>query len=200
MPGEHLNEKQICKRFGVSRTPVREAMKILAGEYLVTIVPNSGVKVAEMSYEDISNMYDLLAILDGGAARLACLSVTSNDIIKLEECEFQLERSASENNVELAYELNVQFHIILVELSKNRYLIETRKNITVLSTRFVHYSRFIASQIQATISDHNQIIDALKKRNAGLSEFLTKKHTEDAKGRMLNYYKEIQNKHTKKKK
>jgi DNA-binding GntR family transcriptional regulator len=190
-PGEHLPEAKICRRFKVSRTPVRDALNQLETEGLVTITPNKGARVITLSYDDVSNIYDMLIILEGAASRFACLKANADVIAKLEEYEFLLEKATSESNLDLVFQLNIKFHWLITESTGNPYLIETQKNYRRLVERFARFSPFISDQLKATIEDHPKIIIAFKKRNPALAEFVAKEHMENAKKFMLAYLKEL---------
>ena len=191
-PGEHITEHSICRRFGVSRTPAREILRQLEQEGLVKINPNSGARVPEFSIKDISDVYEVLIIFEGAAARFACSQITDEEIRKLKDCQFMMEKTSSQKNLDLVFELNIKFHTLITEFTKNPYFIGIRKNFEPLVNRFARLAKFIPTNLEKILKDHPKIIDAMTKRNAPLAEFLARDHMEDAKTHMLSYIQDLQ--------
>jgi DNA-binding GntR family transcriptional regulator len=189
-PGQHLGEDELCNRFSVSRTPVREALKLLAKENIVEITPNSGARVVTLSQDDVTALYDMLIILEGAATRLAALKMTADQIKKLQELQYTMQRASGQNNMDLFYEVNLQFHWYITECSKSKYLIEIRGNIRRLVDRFARFAVFIPNQLSATMDEHPRIIDAIKRRNGELAEFVAREHMEHARDMLLEYLKD----------
>lgn len=191
-PGERLTEVSLSRRFKVSRTPVREALNQLEKEGFIKITPDIGAKVVKLSLRDISDIYDMLIALEGLASRLAANQLTNEQINKLEEYHMMMVRAAGEENLDLVFELNIQFHWLITEAANNSYLMDVRTNLRKLVDRFANISHLIPGQYEATLTEHRKIIDAFKGRTPALAEFLTKEHLEGAKKRLLNYLREKQ--------
>ncbi len=193
-PGQHLTEVALSSRFGVSRTPVREALKQLEREGLVRISPNQGAKVTELSTKDVEDIYDVLISLEATAARLACPKLGDLEMQKLKDYQFQIERAASSNNQELLVELNTAFHRLIIENTTNPYFVEIRNNFGNLIHRYWRFMAFIPEFAKANIDDHPRIISAFTLKNPPLAEFLMREHLENAKRNMLRYIRELQQK------
>jgi DNA-binding GntR family transcriptional regulator len=191
-PGQHLKEEDICKRWNVSRTPVREALKQLEAENLIKISPNVGARVVDLSIKDVSDIYDMLIVLEATACRLACLQISTEQVNKLEEYQFMMDKAAGVDNIDLVFELNIQFHWLITESTRNPYLIEIRKNYRSLVDRFARLSPSIPGQLKATLDEHPGIIDAIRKRNPALAEFVMKGHMENAKKFLISYLRALQ--------
>jgi DNA-binding GntR family transcriptional regulator len=191
-PGEHLTESSLSRRFNVSRTPVREALNQLEKEGFIKITPDVGAKVVELSLKDISDIYDMLIALEGLASRLATMQLTNEKIRKLEEYHVMMVKAAGERNLELIFELNIQFHWLITEATNNPYLIEVRTNLRKLVDRFASISHLIPGQYEATLTEHRKIIDAFKGQNPALADFSNREHLEGAKKRLLDYLREKQ--------
>ena len=199
-PGDRLKENAISSRFGVSRTPVREILKQLEKEGLVRISPNHGAKVVALTTKDVADIYEMLITLEGAAARLACSEIGDQEIGKLKEYQFMTEKAISKRNIELVLELNVKFHALLTECSRNPYLAETRRNYRNILNPFGRFVAFIPQFLEATLEEHPKIIEAIISRNAPLAEFLAREHMEKAKVRMLEYIRCLQKKGDREKK
>lgn len=190
-PGEHLTEIRLCERFGVSRTPVREALNQLEKEGFVTITPEAGARVIELTIRDISDIYDILIVLEELAGRLGTRAFDNQKIDKLEEYQLMMEKAAVEKNAELLYDLNNQFHWLITESSRNAYLIDIRDNFRGLVDRFARLNPHVPGQIESTLREHRQIISALKAHNPALTGFLIKEHLQGAKERLLAYLRQF---------
>lgn len=190
-PGEHLTEVSLSRRFKVSRTPIREALNQLEKEGFVKIIPDIGAKVVNLSLKDALDIYDLLIVLEGAACRLASLRINDEQINKLEEFNFLFEKAIGNKNIDLIFQLNFNFHWLITEATKNAYLIEIRANFRRLVDRIARIFPLIPGQPGATLSEHRQIIDALKARNPGLAEFIMREHLENAKNHLVEYLNKI---------
>jgi len=190
-PRERITEAALCRQYGVSRTPVREILKQLEKEGLVRISPNAGARVADFSLQDVSNLYEIFVTLEGAGARLACREARDDDIGKLEECQFMMERAIAEPNLDLVFELNTRFHMLITECTANPYLIEIRRNFSTLMSRFGRLATFIPRHLQGALEEHPKIIDAIEKRNAALAEFLAREHMEKARTYMSAYVQQL---------
>lgn len=173
---EELKEKNIGEELGVSRTPVREALRQLEFEGLVTIIPNKGAYVVGISQKDIKDIYEIRCRLEGLCAKWAAEHITKEQIDELEENIFLSGFHAEKGNAEQLVELDDKFHEILYTAAGSRELRH------VLSD-FHHYAQRVR---KITLSDktravdsngeHKKIVEALKKHDADLAERLAKWH------------------------
>ena len=191
-PGDHLTETALSLRFGASRTPIREALNRMEKEGFIKIIPGKGARVVKLSLKDISNIYDMLIVLEGLASKLACSQLTDEQIDKLEQIFLKTTRASNRKNLHLMSELNIQFHWIITEATKNSYLIDVRFKFRNIIDQFGRISYLAPGQIKATLVEHQKIIDAFKRRSPTLAELLTKKHLENGKKRVLKYLSEGQ--------
>jgi len=186
-PGEHLRELALCKRFEVSRTPIREALHQLEKEGFLKIIPAAGARVVELSLKEIFDIYDLLIILEGAACRLAASKMTGSRINKLEEYTLLFERAMVEENVELLFDLNASFHWLITEATKNSYLVDMRMNFRRLVDRIARIFPYVPGQCEETLTWHRKIIHALREKNPALAEFVMREHLENAKQNLSGY-------------
>jgi len=188
-PHEHLKEISLCKRFQVSRTPIREALRQLEKEGLVETVPYTGARVVKLSKTDVSNIYDMIITIEGAASRLACPLITENQIVKMEEYQFMLEKAAGDRNYDLAFEINHHFHKLIAECTRNPYLIQTWQNFRSMVNLFGRFtlSDMVSGQLNATSKEHSRIIEAMKKKNPAMAEFVARKHMETGRESIFQY-------------
>lgn len=189
-PGEHLTEADLCARFQVSRTPVREALNQLEKEGFVKITPAAGARVVNLSMKDVLDLYDILIVLEGAASRLACPLIREEQLNKLEEYNLLFEKALMEKNGDLLFDLNTQFHWLITEATKNSYLIEMRTTFRRLVDRIARLFPFIPGQGEDTLVWHRKIIDALKARNPALAEFVMREHLGNAKKNLAEFLRE----------
>jgi DNA-binding GntR family transcriptional regulator len=192
-PGDRLVEGELCSRYRVSRTPIREALNQLETEGLVAITPGAGARIARLSRKDLIDIYDLLIVLEGAASRLACDQITEGELAKLEEYLFLFGQAMQKNDHELIFQLNLRFHWLITEATKNRYLIEMRLNFRRLIDGISRLFPQIPQQCAASMAEHRAIIDGMKARNPSLAEFLMREHLEGAKRHLVDYLDTRQN-------
>ena len=191
-PGERITEAALCERFKVSRTPIRESLNQLEKEGFIKIISGAGAKVVKLSLSEILDIYDILIILEGAAARLGCAKITNEQILKLEEYNYLFEKEKERHNPELLFELNSRFHWLITEATGNANLIEMRANFRLLVDRIARLFPTIPGQCEATLGEHKIIIDALKSKNPALAEFAMREHLEAAKRKLQEYLDENQ--------
>jgi len=164
-PGERIREQALCNRLGVSRTPLREAMKMLAAEGLVILQPNRGAVVSDPSPQDISDTFKVIGALEALAGECACERVKENDIAEIRVLHYQMALHRTRGELREYFKLNQRIHEKLVELSGNRVLIETHRRLggRIRRQRFVA-NRF-GSRWEQAMQEHEQMLEALAARD-----------------------------------
>lgn len=167
---EELKEKNIGDELGVSRTPVREALRQLELEGLVSIIPNKGAYVVGLSKKDIRDIYEMRSLLEGLCAKWAAVNVTEEQLNELEENIFLSEFHAGKQNWEQMVELDNRFHEILYLASGSKEL----KHILTDYHQYVQRVRKItlaeAKRVQKSTEEHKVIVEALKKHDPEKAE------------------------------
>ena len=182
-PGRRLPEVNIAVQMGVSRTPVREALRRLASEGLVLIIPNSGARVASPSRREMEDAYVVREDLEGLAVRLAAGRVTERHLRRLEETLLEEERAFAERNLELYLEVNENFHRIIAEASGNRVLKEYVENILARTNVYiVFYDPFYDIESNSSTGEHRGIIDALREHDGDRASELMRQHIRVSQG------------------
>ena len=130
-----LRETELAERFGISRTPVREAIRQLEADGLVAHMPRQGATIRVLDYTEVMELYEMRAVLEGTAARLAARAASD---LELDELVALNDELAKAGDVRSAYELNRQFHMTLLDAAKNRFLIKSvnalQKTLLILGT------------------------------------------------------------------
>lgn len=177
VPGQRLPEISIAKRLEVSRTPVREALRRLANEGLVVLIPNGGARLASPSKQEIQDAFELRVYLECLAARKAAQNITPVQICLLEEQIQAEEQVFEEKDLESYLEVNQAFHSIIAEASGNILLNEYISNI--LSRTFVYmvfFESFFDFDSNPSLQEHREIVEALRNRDEELVVKLLQDH------------------------
>ncbi len=162
-PGEWIDETGLCTQLGISRTPLREALKVLHSENLVELVARKGCRVNELNDEDLLDLFPVMATLEGLCANLATQQMAEADLKKLEKIHAQLEKYAEKQDVDNYYKYNRQFHRAIQELAHNRWLdriAEELRNVLGLAR---HRQLTMQGRLQQSLDEHRGIMDAIKK-------------------------------------
>lgn len=175
-PGSWLDEQSLAVQFGISRTPMREAIKVLASEGLVTMKPRRGAYVTEVERRDLEQIFAVLALLEGSAAKEAALKATEEQLNQLDNLHLKLEKTAADRDVEQFFEINVQFHELLMNIADNRWMngvINDLRKVLKLQRRD---SLGRAGRLQNALSEHREILKALLKRDGVAAEEAMREH------------------------
>jgi DNA-binding GntR family transcriptional regulator len=163
-PRERLNETLLAKRFGISRTPLREAIKILSSEGLLDILPNRGAHVASISWSEIEEVAEVIAGLEATAGELLCRHITDEEVSAIETLHQKMVDAYNKNDAPTYFSLNQQIHEALMRASKNATLEGIYAN---LSSR-IQRARFTAhktpEQWSSAMDDHEKMVMLMRQR------------------------------------
>lgn len=176
---EELRENTIGKELGVSRTPVREALRQLELEGLVTIIPNKGAYVSGITGEDVKDIYRMRSLLEGLCARWAAERITEEQLDRLDEIILLAEfHSKRENaiNAEQITELDGQFHAVLYEACGSRILRHTLTDFHKYVQNARKLSIISGERARKSIREHKMILRAIRERDPDLAEQLANEH------------------------
>ena len=182
--GTRVAEPDLAERFGISRTPIREAFRQLESEGFITVIPRKGAVVASFSSKDVSDFYDLKALLEGYAARCAVGKLTEKDLTRMETVNRQMEVSAGKRDLRKVLILHNEFHDIFLKACGNEKL---HSIIQGMVMQFQRYRLVLAmpGRIEGSVRQHREIIDAFRKMDGDLAETLVKKNAEYGKKILL---------------
>jgi DNA-binding GntR family transcriptional regulator len=174
-PGARIAEPELADKFGISRTPIREAFRQLESEGFITVVPRKGAIVASLSPRDIADFYDLKMVLEGYAARCAATTLTESDLTKMETVNRQIEAAAEKKDLRRLLDLHNEFHDIFLRSCGNEKLHTLVQNLVMQFRRF-RLILAMPGKIEGSIRQHWEIIDAFRKRDPELAEDLVRKN------------------------
>ena len=164
-PGSWIDELRLAEEYGISRTPLREALKVLATEGLVTMKVRRGAYVTEVSDSDLADVYHLLALLESDAAEVVATKATDAQIRELQGLHNELEKSVK--NRERFFEINEAFHMRLLEIANNRWRDQLVADLRKVMKLNRHNSLLKSGRIEESLLEHRAIMAALVARNAG---------------------------------
>ncbi len=173
---EELKEKSIGEELGVSRTPVREALRQLELEGLVTIIPNKGAYVVGISQKDIHDIYEIRSRLEGLCARWAADQITKEQLDELEENIYLSDFHSSKGNSEQVVELDNKFHEILYNASGSKELRHVLLDFHHYVQRVRKITLAVTDRAVQSNEEHRKIVEALKKHDADQAEKLANEH------------------------
>lgn len=169
-PGEFIDENLLAERWQISRTPLREALKVLAAEGLVELVPRRGCRVIEITETDADELFPIMAMLEGRCAYEATQHLTADTLRELQRLHDELERTAAGHDVDGYYKANHVFHSFVQQLAGNRWL----DRVTADLRKFVRMLRgrqlVLPGRIDASINEHRVLIAAMTERDAVRAE------------------------------
>lgn len=188
-PGERLMEIQLAEEMGVSRTPVREAIRKLELEGFVVMVPRKGAYVAGISVKDIVDVFEVRAALEGLAAGLAAERITSEEMDLLERSLLKINVTGGEN-IDAVVEGDVSFHDIIYRASRNQRLVQIITHLQEQLLRFRMTSLSQPGRMKIALDEHKKIVEAISDRNVELAQALAREHIENAEQSLLNALRE----------
>ena len=179
-PGEKLLENKIAEQLGVSRTPIREAIKELAAEGFLKTSPNQGVVINNISIEDLQEVLQIRRVLEGLAASIAAKIINKEEIAKLEKIIERMIITINRNDL-LAYsDLNGEFHNLIFNVCGNKQLIKICNNLSSSEYRFrINALRNNPERLKYSLKEHKEIVEVLKRKDSEQADRLSKKHAEN---------------------
>ena len=184
-PGERLMEVQMAEKLGVSRTPIREAIRKLELEGLVNMVPRKGVYVADLSIKDITDVLEIRSALEGLAASLAAKRVTAEDIKEIEKAVEEFNEAITGENFELIVERDLKFHDSIFKASGNEKLVALTNNLREQIQRFRVMILKNSSGLKDLSAEHREIADAISNKDANKAQELATSHIVQAEYQIL---------------
>ena len=184
-PGTRLNETELCEGMGVSRTPLREAVRSLATEGLIELQPNRGAIVSVVTEEDVTEILPIMASLEGLGGRLAATHMEPAKIIQVRQIHDQMISHYNNNDMEKYFETNRLIHELISEGSGNQTLVDTLQSLSAK----VHRARFTSQMTRESwdmaVSEHEEIIAALEERDPDRLEAILIQHLETKRATIL---------------
>ena len=175
-PGSWLDEQGLAIAYGISRTPMREAIKVLASEGLVTTKMNKGAYVTEVDRRDLEQIFTVLSLLEGQAAKETAIKASEAQLTQLDNLHHRLEIAAADRDTEQFFEINVKFHDLIQEIAGNKWMngvIEDLRKVLKLQRRD---SLTRSGRLLSSLLEHREILQAILKRDPLTADLAMRKH------------------------
>jgi DNA-binding GntR family transcriptional regulator len=173
-PGSWIDELKLAEEYGISRTPLREALKVLATEGLVTMKVRRGAYVTEVNEKDLTDVYHLLSLLESDAASEVARQASDKHLKELQILHDSLEKAA--NNRERFFEINEAFHMRLLEIANNRWRDQMVADLRKVMKLNRHNSLLKTGRIEESLNEHRAIMAAMSARDAELAARAMRRH------------------------
>lgn len=174
-PGEKVAEPELAERFGISRTPIREAFRQLESEGYLTVIPRKGAVVAALSERDVQEFYAIKSILEGYAASLAANNLKEKDLERLETVNKKLSTLARDGDVRSFYRVHNEFHEIFLKAADNNKLYELIHQLGMKFNRLRMASLSVEGRMEISVEEHEKLLAAFRRKDGAAAEELVKK-------------------------
>ena len=165
-PGSWIDEMKLAEEYGISRTPLREALKVLAAEGLVTMKVRRGAYVTEVSESDLADVYHLLALLESDAAGVVAERASDTQLKELQALHKELEAAAATGNRDKFFAVNERFHMRLLQIAGNRWRDQMVADLRKVMKLNRHHSLLKSGRLEESLREHRAVMEALAKRDA----------------------------------
>ena len=173
-PGDWIDELKIAEEYGISRTPLREALKVLAAEGLVTMKVRRGAYVTEVSSKDIADVYHLLSLLESDAVQVVAESGSDEELAALQQTHEELK--AQTRDADRFFELNESFHMQLLQIADNRWRNQLGADLRKVMKLNRHNSLFKQGRIEDSLAEHETVMQALLRRDGAAAAQAMRQH------------------------
>jgi DNA-binding GntR family transcriptional regulator len=191
--GGRVPERQLCAMFGISRTPLREALKVLASEGLVDLLPNRGARVRQLNEHELGELFDVMGGLEGLAGRLACENITDEEIAEIERLHYEMYGFYLHRDMPGYFRINQLIHQKIVEASRNETLLTTYANFAGRIRRIRYSANFARKRDRwgEAMREHETILDALRRRSGSELSDILFRHLRNKQTAAIEHFAEI---------
>lgn len=175
-PGEKIPEQRLCERFGVSRTPLREALKVLASEGIVTLRPNRGAVVSALTLEDLDEVFPVMGALEALSGEIACRHITDEEVAAIQSIHETMVGHWRAGELQPYFRLNQQIHEAILEATRNETLKSLYRSLAgrLLTARYI--ANMSAERWAEAVAEHEAILQCLSNRDGDKLADILKRH------------------------
>ena len=184
-PGERLMEVQLAEELGISRTPVREAIRKLEQEGYVIMMPRRGTYVSSVSVHDVKEIFEIRSALESLSTGLATRRIEPDELETLQKLLVEIEGHIKDNNIEKIVETDVKFHGLLYQVSRNERLVSIISNLKEQLARFRTLSMSYPGRLQETLEEHRKMVEAIASGDVDAARDAAEHHMEQAEETLL---------------
>jgi DNA-binding GntR family transcriptional regulator len=174
--GDKIKENDLCDMMGISKTPLREALRVLSAEGLIRLIPNRGSYVTTPTFEEIKEMFDVMSVLEGVCARTAAEKMNAKDFSKLEKLHNKLEESFRRRDQKKYIHQNNSYHALVQELAGNKTLNQIVNGLRQKILLYRFQSLNLPERFEQSIREHRDLLAAFRNRDPEKAEMLMTSH------------------------
>lgn len=177
--GQRVPEKQLCAQLSISRTPLREALKVLASEGLLVLLPNRGARIAQITAENLDEIFPIMGTLESLAGEIACDRITDDEIDEIRALHFQMTAHHKRRELNKYFMANQAIHMKILAATNNKTLVATYLSLAgrIRLARF--RANFSQDRWDQAVVEHEEILDALGRRDASALAQILRTHLEN---------------------
>ncbi len=175
-PGSRISERTICEQLGISRTPLREALKVLASEGLVELLPHRGAQVSTLGREDIDHMFEIMGSLEALAGELACGRITDAELAAIHDAHEQMAGHYARHERGEYFRLNQEIHERIVAAARNPVLANVYNSLSARIRRARYQANLSPERWRQAMEEHEAILIALTERDGPRLSHILKEH------------------------
>lgn len=165
-PGAKLNERELCERLNISRTPLREAIKMLAAEGLVELLPHRGAVAVRLSEEDVAHTFEVMSHLEGLSGELAASRITDSELAEIKALHYEMLACYTRRDLSAYYRLNARIHVLINAAAKNPVLAKTYATVNARLQALRFRTNQDERKWKRAVQEHERMIDALSRRDS----------------------------------
>jgi DNA-binding GntR family transcriptional regulator len=188
-PGSKLNERELCEQLHVSRTPLREAIRMLAAEGLVELVPHRGAVATQLSAKDVADTFEVIAGLEGYSGELAAQRITDGELAEIRALHYEMLAAHARRDLPTYYRLNARIHDAINDAARNPVLTRTYRTINARLQALRFRSNFDDAKWARAVDEHQRMIERLAARDASGLHALLIEHLEHKRDTVLELMK-----------
>ncbi|NQU59838.1 MAG: GntR family transcriptional regulator [Rhodospirillales bacterium] len=177
--GQRVPEKLLCEKFSISRTPLREALKVLASEGLIVLLPNRGARIAQMTAKDVDEMFPVMGALEGLAGEITCKRITEDEIDEIRALHFKMAAHHKRRELNDYFKLNQQIHGKIFKITGNELLSSLYLSLTGRIRLARYRANFSYDRWDQAMAEHQDILDALSEHDGPKLAKVLKKHLQN---------------------
>lgn len=187
VPGSKVPEKDLCEQFNVSRTPLREALKVLAAEGLVRLEPNRGAWVTSVTIEEVNEVFPILTVLEALSGELACNLITDAEILEVRQLHNNMMQSYRDRDLAAYFKTNQEIHRAILLAARNDTLTNSCQALTARMQRARYVANMSEERWSKAVSEHEQIIKMLEARDGGRLGIVLVEHMRNKQESVLRW-------------
>ncbi len=178
-PGARVPERELCERFAVSRTPLREALKVLASEGLLELLPHRGAQVTRLTAADLDEMFPVMGALEALAGELACARITEAEMAEVRALHYQMVLHATRGELPEYFRLNQRIHEAIMAAARNPTLARLYRGLAGRVRRARYLANMSKARWSQAVAEHEAILAALERRDGAALGRVLKAHLQN---------------------